>query len=442
MREDPAVNMTNPHARPAQHLVALALLIALAACGRSESVSAPAASGTPPPSSTGSANPPGGGLLQGPGTFVVDTTDDAVDALPGNGKCATAAGACSLRAAVQESNALLILSTNLVTRTNLIIVPAGHYVLTLAPLLPSVVGESLSTSGQLSLLGSTNIRGAGVDKTIVDGNATDRIFALIPTVVASISDMTITNGASGAIWNEGQLTLNRVVLSNSKGLYGGGIFNTPTSAMIMENSSVIDNEASDEGGGIRCDAACLIINSTISGNKVTYEGSSFDGSPFGEGGGLDARAGAPVTIVNSTIVNNHAATGGGGVNTATSYQGGGGVINDSNIIGRPLELINSIVANNTSTSGPKNCKSTLSQVRSFGGNIADDDSCGLSFTNDHPNTDPRLGEMILRNGAPMGYALQTGSPAIGNGVATNCPPLDQTSALRGERCDSGAVQSR
>src|SRR5687768_7403135 len=36
--------------------------------------------------------------------FVVTTTVDAVDAEPGDGVCATAAGECSLRAAVQESN--------------------------------------------------------------------------------------------------------------------------------------------------------------------------------------------------------------------------------------------------------------------------------------------------------------------------------------------------
>ncbi len=39
-----------------------------------------------------------------PATWTVDSTDDAADANPGDGVCATAAGACSLRAAVTESN--------------------------------------------------------------------------------------------------------------------------------------------------------------------------------------------------------------------------------------------------------------------------------------------------------------------------------------------------
>src|SRR5688500_2737126 len=58
-------------------------------------------------------------------TFNVTTTADAVDAAIGNGICATSAGACSLRAAIQESNAS--------TAADTIHVPAGTYALTLAP---------------------------------------------------------------------------------------------------------------------------------------------------------------------------------------------------------------------------------------------------------------------------------------------------------------------
>jgi hypothetical protein len=41
----------------------------------------------------------------GAATFAVDSTADAVDVVPGDGLCATAAGACTLRAAVMETNA-------------------------------------------------------------------------------------------------------------------------------------------------------------------------------------------------------------------------------------------------------------------------------------------------------------------------------------------------
>jgi CSLREA domain-containing protein len=39
-------------------------------------------------------------------TFNVNSAVDAVDAVPGDGVCATAGGQCTLRAAVQEANAL------------------------------------------------------------------------------------------------------------------------------------------------------------------------------------------------------------------------------------------------------------------------------------------------------------------------------------------------
>ena len=39
-------------------------------------------------------------------TFSVWVTEDGVDALPGDGSCATAGGQCTLRAAVMEANAL------------------------------------------------------------------------------------------------------------------------------------------------------------------------------------------------------------------------------------------------------------------------------------------------------------------------------------------------
>lgn len=383
--------------------------------------------------------------LQSPGVLIVNSTDDETDALPGDRACASASGKCTLRAAVQESNATVILDTNVLHRTNLIIVPAGHYKITLAPPAPSVVGEGLSNFGQMSFLGTTNIRGAGAGKTIIDGNQLDRVFALIATATVSISDVTITGGISSGIWNEGQLTLTRVTVSNNSGLYGGGVFNTPTSSLVMESSTVSDNIAENEGGGMRCDASCLIINSTISGNKISADccsGTTMDGMTAGEGGGIDSRGGGPVTIVNSTIVNNHAVIGGGGVNTAVFYQGDpAGVLDDTGFIGRPIELINTIVANNTSDRGPNNCKATISEVRSLGGNISNDESCGLTAVNDLQNTDPKLGEMSAQPSSPPAYRLSSGSPAIGNGVKAHCPVLDQTIAIRGDRCDSGAVQA-
>ncbi|TMB18127.1 MAG: CSLREA domain-containing protein [Deltaproteobacteria bacterium] len=90
-------------------------------------------------------------------TFTVDTTTDGVDAVPGDGVCATAAGACSLRAAVQEANAL--------EGPDTIDLPAGTYVLTLAG-----PAEDESASGDLDVHETLTITGAGAATTVIDGN--------------------------------------------------------------------------------------------------------------------------------------------------------------------------------------------------------------------------------------------------------------------------------
>lgn len=99
-------------------------------------------------------------------TFVVDTTADTQDALPGDGLCADASGACSLRAAIAEAN------TSAVAASDLVDVPAGLYVLAL---------------GNLGVTASMTILGAGSGGTIIDGNLDNRgTFTFGQTLYARI----------------------------------------------------------------------------------------------------------------------------------------------------------------------------------------------------------------------------------------------------------------
>jgi len=66
--------------------------------------------------------------------FAVDSTVDAVDAVPGDGTCADASGACTLRAAIQETNAL--------AGADVVELPAGNYVLSIPG-----IGEDTSATG-------------------------------------------------------------------------------------------------------------------------------------------------------------------------------------------------------------------------------------------------------------------------------------------------------
>src|SRR5207249_469444 len=99
-------------------------------------------------------------------TFTVNTFTDSPDATPGDGVCADTEDTphCSLRAAVMEADALAGADT--------ISVPThGIYTLTIPP-----SGGDDSSSGDLNITQDVTITGGGAAETIVDGNATDRVF--------------------------------------------------------------------------------------------------------------------------------------------------------------------------------------------------------------------------------------------------------------------------
>src|SRR5262245_31427452 len=127
-------------------------------------------------------------------TFPVNSTTDAVDSIPGDGVCAAAGGACTLRAAIQEANALAGADT--------IIVPAGTYTLTIPGR-----GETAAGAGDLDITDNLTINGAGSATTIIQACAPspdtcigiDRVFHVDPNAAgihATISGVTIQNGTT------------------------------------------------------------------------------------------------------------------------------------------------------------------------------------------------------------------------------------------------------
>ncbi|MGB1203379.1 MAG: right-handed parallel beta-helix repeat-containing protein, partial [Alloalcanivorax venustensis] len=129
---------------------------------------------------------------------------------------------------------------------------------------------------------------------MIDGNGIDRVFGVGPNAVLTVADVTIRGGTASGIFNQGQLIVQRCLITENVAGYGGGIFNTPSSSAIIESSTISNNVAESEGGGIRFDAAGLVINSTITGNRILEScctDSTGDGGTQGEGGGIDARPG-------------------------------------------------------------------------------------------------------------------------------------------------------
>src|SRR6266545_4352480 len=83
-------------------------------------------------------------------SFSVDYSLDGLDATAGDGVCATTEGYCTLRAAVQESNAL--------PGRDAITLPSGRYDL-------SIPGsdEDAAATGDLDITDDLEIRGAGAE---------------------------------------------------------------------------------------------------------------------------------------------------------------------------------------------------------------------------------------------------------------------------------------
>jgi hypothetical protein len=234
--------------------------------------------------------------------FVVDSTLDQIDADASDGICATAAGTCTLRAAIMQANRVSGVGVT-------IHVPAGVYKLT-RPRTPSG-GER---DGDLDLTtpasGNPHIRivGSGRSTTIIDADGLDRVLQVASKRSATISGLTLRNGHTtsdgGAVLNHGSLLLTNVDVLDSRAdsHYGGGIFNrTPDSGeLTLRFTRVADNYTTGYGGGIASLGSLVLDQSQIVRSTA-----------LNNGGGLYATTDKTTSILGSRISDNAASAGGG-----------------------------------------------------------------------------------------------------------------------------------
>lgn len=414
--------------------------------------------------------------------FNVNSQADATDALPGDGICETAAGngVCTLRAAIQESNAL--------GGPDTVSLPAGTYAIMLSP-------ASLSGStGSLLLADDLTIIGVNAATTIVDGGGIDRVFTITGySKTFNFSNLTIQNGsvpagvAGGGIgaWNSSEIFLTDVVVQNNHAADGGGIYsqgnltlvrtvvrnNTATSGpftmgggiyqstgILTIRDSTISNNTAVSAGGLFNMGTTTIDSSTFSGNIATNDSTLING---GDGGGAivnGSGSSGTLTLTNSTISGNKAYGHYGGLYNAngemmlenvtitgnvagfggSAFGNGGGLgINPAN--SAVAFLGNTILAGNIAHGGSSpDCMNSDSQrIISVGYNLfgnATGCSFGLGYggglyemigTSANP-VNPLLGPLANNGGPTLTHALLSGSPAIdagepiGPGNPTGC----------------------
>lgn len=293
-------------------------------------------------------------------SFVPDSTADEVDEIPGDGVCATTSGACTLRAAIQETNALAGADT--------ITLPAGTYTLTLGGR-----GEDGAVTGDLDIVDDLTITRLLEARVVVDGNNLDRVFHVLgATTHVEINAVTITGGHAG-------------------GGDGGGIWSEGVLDLVA--STVTANSAGGHGGGIHFANATLspgtprLLNSTVSGNAAST------------GGGVFVADGT-VTAQLTTVADNLALAG-GGVGTASDAV---------------LHVDQALIAGNTASTGP-DCDGSVSFAGGQGSLIGDAADCDLRWADadDVIGIDPLLGPLEDNGGPTHTHELLDGSPAIDSG---------------------------
>jgi subtilisin family serine protease len=250
-----------------------------------------------------------------PSVFYVDTVDDAVDAIVGNGICAAASGKCTLRAAIQESNA-----ARPAART--IILDRETYRLSIPPVAdPSVVFPSPNScivdpgirtwsnerTGDLDVLGNITLVGDDAATSVIDAGRLDRVFRVYPQATLDLRRVRVSGGyvwnvGGGGILSAGTLNLDLATVADNsvygESGFGGGIAVWGGFSDIVD-TTVLDNTASSGGGVFVCNQASVnTTRSTVMTNTAMRAG----GGVYSLGGTIE--------VANSTLSNNEASSGG------------------------------------------------------------------------------------------------------------------------------------
>src|SRR5262245_27875517 len=241
------------------------------------------------------------------------------------------------------------------------------------------LGDAITLDRNVSVVGNLDAGGNPL-VTLTNWGRDESIDLVVnPGVTASVSGLTLTGATEAAVFNRGNLTLSRVVVTdNWIGHYVAGalphtgtVYNA-SGILVVQDSQITNNHLrslgpstgwSAGGGGIESspyylDApapALTVANSTIANNDVwggadgagiwisggtaTITGSTIIGNSTegGGGGGISAEGSATLTVAGSTISGNTAVRGGGldvfgsdtksitdsTVSGDTAYEGGG-----------------------------------------------------------------------------------------------------------------------
>jgi hypothetical protein len=418
--------------------------------------------------------------------FEVDSGLDVVDALIGDGLCATAAGACTLRAAIQEANAttaedeIWLRPVNPGNVVHGVDVSAG-------------LDEDFAATGDLDIRQPLQIRrhpedseglveiagGFGLDA------ASERVFDIVAPAAVSFGHVVVAGGYCPHVGCAGAglrvqagagLQFWRSVLYANFG-HGPGTALAVFGNASLRESVVTDNHHTREGiekvgggtlyagpgGSLEISDSIIIGNRNFRGAAVFIEDAP--GKHFmrrlhlggNDSGDISVSGAVDVLVENSTLASNGSVVAMKGANVSLQHVTFptplGAVfqfITDDS--GATIDLYNSLVASGV-VAPP--CIGPLSGVHSSGGNVFQLASpCAVAMdASDRIVADLRL--TAVQAGLPItlpgvenwAWMPMPDSPAIDAASPDGCPGLDQFSTPRpqqgtgGALCDSGAIEA-
>lgn len=306
--------------------------------------------------------------------------------------------------------------------TDTILLPQGTYTLSIGG-----IDDDLNLTGDLDIVDSVTINGAGPGQTVIDAGAIDRVFHIFhilpnPGIIVVMRDLTIQNGQTteamvgeeggAGILNNSQLVLHNVVIRNNSVLgddsSGGGIANHGT--LVLYDTMISDNRAARGGGLFNAGSTeAYIRRSLFRGNEairasaiqtfadsMLLENSTIHGNTSFSVGAVEMEVNSAADISFCTITNNTVQRDLEAVLVARSSSS--------------ISLNNTILADNLAS---RNCVFDPGSVlTSAAYNLEDADTCNLSPGTNLLNTDPRLGALRDNGGPTHTRALLPGSPAV------------------------------
>ncbi len=376
-------------------------------------------------------------------TFDVNSGDDLPDAVPGDGACATAGRACTLRAAVMEANA----------RDEPIVIELDEREYTLTR---DGADEDLGATGDLDVVKpNVVIRGGGLARTTLRIVVDNRVVDVRATGSLILQDVRVQEGLvdrGGGIRNLGSLVVDRVLVRQCFAGFGGGIYHDGTD-LVVRDSTVAWNGGLT-GGGVSVFGPARFERVTIHDNLAR------------NGGGIMGGFGAAIELVNVTISQNRAADIGGGFLLGTSTvirsstiadnfadADGGGI--HTGFASDAHEIADSIVAGNAAGKRGPDCFGSI--VLDSPTLIADAADCTLTDPNGAAITgvDAGLEPLAANSSFIWTHRLASTSPALDAGSALGCHDADGAAlatdarslprSMDGrcsgiERCDLGAYE--